>query len=238
MSETNKNKQSWLKKAANLLYEDVQEVDVPISADKKNNPAVVINGTPSEYIQTQYSAPLMSPTLNTTGTVDKKFTEHFEQLLKEANIPGPDYFEFKQAMNNMSGMPLDEPTKFKVAYASLSPQGLTKEKITASLDTYIKLLQEDKINFDNEIKEKQASEIQTRDEQISSYAALNESATKEIVALTEKINANNVEINRLKSEQFNTQNKLSTSSNNYNTSYSVFLNDLNADVTKITNYIQ
>ena len=185
-------------------------------------------------------APIFNPTIlnYAPGVIDTKYIKHFEDLLKEANIPGPDYFEFKQAITNMLSMPLDDATKYKLVFATLSTQGLTKEKILESLSSYIKLIQDDKAAFDAELETKKTAEITNRDESINNINSLNESYIKQINELTEKINANSTEINKLNNEKAELNTKLTNSSANYTVSFNSFINDLNADVQKITSFLQ
>jgi len=171
------------------------------------------------------------------GVIDDKFIKHFETILADANVPGPDYYEFKQAINNMAALSLDEATKYKVAFATLSTQGLTKDKITSTLNEYIKLINDDKATFDANVAEKITADIASRDNNIKINEDLNLQYAHQIDELSKKINENNQVINTLRTEQAEIKNKINNSISNYTASQNKFLTDLTNDVQKINTYL-
>ena len=181
--------------------------------------------------------PLFNVSTVHVGVIDDKFIKHFETLLSEANVPGPDYYEFKQAINNMAALSLDEATKYKVAFATLSTQGLTKDKIASTLNSYIQLITADKATFDANVAEKIANDISSRDANIKINEDLSKQYADQIDELSKKINENNIIINTLRTEQSEIQNKINNSISNYTASQNKFLNDLTNDVQKISTYL-
>src|SRR5689334_3157398 len=67
-----------------------------------------------------------TPVNNYTPAGNSKFAAYFDKLFSEANIPGPDYYEFSKMIEVMKAVP-DEQVRYTTAFAGLSVQGLDKQ---------------------------------------------------------------------------------------------------------------
>lgn len=95
-----------------------------------------------------------------------KFKNHFDKVFQENNLPGPDYFELVQAMNNLAQyIPIPEQC-LKAAFKSLEPSGLTKEKVEKGINHYIAVAEKDKETFLAAGDQKHQLEITERQNQI------------------------------------------------------------------------
>ncbi len=100
----------------------------------------------------QVPPPPVVSTINAAGTaeVDRKFVEHFVELLEKANLPGPDYFEFKQALKSMDGLGLSEEKQYQASWASFrAMSGGVKDTtlLTTSAGQYVSVLDRDRGSF-------------------------------------------------------------------------------------------
>jgi hypothetical protein len=95
------------------------------------------------------ATPATVPNAAGTGQVDRKFVEHFVNLLEKANLPGPDYFEYKQALQSMEGLGLGEEKQFQAAWASFKAMGGAKDTavLKTSADQYLGMLGKDRDSF-------------------------------------------------------------------------------------------
>lgn len=57
------------------------------------------------------------------------YIEHFEKLLSNLNQSGPDFLEFIQTVDKLTGMPLSEEQKYQVTYGAYSPLGVNLSKL-------------------------------------------------------------------------------------------------------------
>lgn len=89
------------------------------------------------------------PNVAGTADVDRKFVEHFVDLLEKANLPGPDYFEYKQALQSMEGLGLGEEKQFQAAWASFKAMGGAKDTniLRTSAEQYLGILDKDRTSF-------------------------------------------------------------------------------------------
>jgi uncharacterized protein YoxC len=132
-----------------------------------------------------------------------KFAQYFERLFSEANLPGPDYFEYMKMIQAMSSL-ANEEARYSAAFAGLSVQGLSKQKLLSSAQEYLTLLEKDAANFGSTInaalaekvhgKKIEMEEKEARIQQLSNeIAQLNNSIAaleKEVTENEEKIKAN------------------------------------------------
>ncbi len=97
---------------------------------------------PEHTIQTTQTSPEVAPVCTGDPDQNEKFKSYFDRLFQELNLPGPDYYEFSKMVDAMASI-AEERTRFISAFAGLTVQGLSKEKLLQSAQTYLQLLEED-----------------------------------------------------------------------------------------------
>jgi chromosome segregation ATPase len=116
-----------------------------------------------------------------------KFEKHFEKLFDQANLPGPDYYEFMKMSETLEAHIKDERARLSATYASLTIQGLTKEKLVESANKYRDIINNDKTQFEKIANDKAEKEIGQKkkellnlEETIKRHADMIQKLTKEI----------------------------------------------------------
>ena len=164
------------------------------------------------------------------GVVDNKFIELLEGIIEQNNQPGQDYFEFKQAIENMKTLAMDEKTKFLTVYSVLSLQGCTKTVLQASLDKYITLIQAEKTNFDSEVQGQYVEKVKSKLDEA-------EKSRKELETLSKRLNELNTSILVLTQEAQSEEMKIRATEANFKASADIIINEMMSDKNKINNYI-
>lgn len=177
------------------------------------------------------TTPVITSVIGNAGNVDSKFVDMLNQLIKEHNIAGQDYFEFKQALESMSSLPIAEKDKFVTTYNILSQQGCTKDVLLSSVDKYAQLIQNEQKNFDADLQKQYDARVVNRNNDIEKAKAELELANKRIIELNAFILKTSQEV---QTEESNLQNTAA----NFKKSADVVLNNLLTDKDKINNYIQ
>ena len=127
------------------VTDDKKEVTVPEEKQVLSTPVHPVRHLPTDSI--------------------KKFNQYFDRLFSEANLPGPDYFEFAKMTQAMATIS-DEKGRYSAAFAGLSVQGLDKLKLLQTAEAYLKILETDAANFNSTVDAALAEKVQAKQQEI------------------------------------------------------------------------
>lgn len=162
--------------------------------------------------------------------VNSKFRDYFDKLFKEANIPGPDYFEFSKMIEAMQAVP-DEQVRYITAFAGLSVQGLDKQKLLSTAAQYLQLLETDATNFHNTVDAALQEKVHEKQRQM-------EEKEKRIQQLNQEISALQNELQNLQGEIKENEAKIEANTGGYKYESEAMKSRINTDMEKIKRYIQ
>lgn len=187
------------------------------------------------------TTPVITPVVKSqapspTSEIDPKIAEQLKKVLIEANFPGPDYFEFKQQLDNLAEVITDEPTRYKAAYKSLP--GITKEKITDSAQKYIGILVSENGKFSEAISQKSGTDIDFKTQEAKVLNAENINLQKQIEELKAKILTNTQKINVLGIEVQKTQDDIANKKKKFENTLNGFVTEIKSNSQKAVSYIQ
>ncbi|MBI5219828.1 MAG: hypothetical protein HY958_12950 [Bacteroidia bacterium] len=162
-----------------------------------------------------------------------KFAKHFESLFDQANLPGPDYFEFWKMMETLEKHIADENARISATFAALSVQGLTKEKLIETANQYKLVIQNDRTNFEKALNDAGRNEIELRQKKLKDLELLIQKNSEMIQKLTKEITESQGMTARLKVEVQEEENKFSKNKNGYLIACEAVLNKITTDIQKI-----
>ena len=167
----------------------------------------------------------------------QKFKEHFDKFFADADLPGPDYYEFMGAVNDNLELGLDQAKAVAGAFKTLSRIGLTKQILVTSAQKYLQLLEQDKSDFVNQLANMKAKEIDGRQNQITNLGNDNVAKQEQIAKLNQEINANLGTIQTLSIELVQQQQKAAGIEANYNSVFNAVQQKLTQDIDVINTLI-
>jgi len=236
MSEqkTEKKKGNWF---SNLLYESNDSTENTESTEESSEEINVSNSaeapiTPIESLAIPVSG---------DGVFDQRFNASFQELIAANNIPGIDYFELRQAVESMAGVPgLSEAISFQTAFTTLKvgDPSLTKEKLMSSVDHYDGILASEENEFSTELAIQTDAGVTSKRAQAESLNVENNELIKKIQEINDTIRANQDTALKLNSEASSAEAQIGQTSKNFATTLSYVRAKLETDKQKISDLIK
>lgn len=202
-----------------------------VQEEEQSTPSSVVKPTVSVPTPSLSYPPSLSYQDNTLSqpSFNPEIEKHFMDILDQANLPGPDYYEFKKAINNsISTMP--EQILFQTTFNTLSTLGMTKDIVLKSIEEYHKVLDADKVAFDKVILDTTTLEITQKEEQYKRNV-------DEINKLQQKVLELNQLNGNIQNEIMQSQNTINKNIAGYNQGYTAMKQTLESDKQKINTYI-
>jgi hypothetical protein len=165
-----------------------------------------------------------------------KFVQHFDELFNSANLPGPDYYEFTKMSEAMGA--LGDEIKFPAVFNALKVQGLTKTALLNSAQEYIKIIDNDAVQFNAAIDQKVVAEIEANKAKVENLRSTIKNKTDMILALQKEIEQHTQDIQTISSSIQDEESKLSIKINSYKTACESKKMAITTDIQKINSLIQ
>lgn len=181
------------------------------------------------------SAPIMS---NVNGQVNQKFTEVLFRAMEAANLDGFDYFEFKQAINNLANMPMDEATRYKSAFAMAQTMGATPDKLIQTAGTYLSVLKQEQDKFQQAAQGQVQNQIGNKKAQIENFEQVIKQKEAQIKQMTDEMAQHRKEMETLKSDIEQASSKVAQTTADFQMSYQVITGQIQNDVTNMQKYLK
>lgn len=162
-----------------------------------------------------------------------KFEQHFTRLFESSNLPGPDYFEFWRMMETLEAHVPDEKARIGAVFATLSIQGLTRDKLLETAAQYKAMVEKDRAEFDKAADDKAAREVEGRVQQIARFEKDIAEHSQKIQELTAAINKAQADMKVLKDQAAAHEQKIAASRQGYDVACDAMINKITTDIQKI-----
>ncbi|RAK00019.1 hypothetical protein LX87_01716 [Larkinella arboricola] len=234
--ETSPGLEGFGKKLLSLFIKDVPENRPrPVVPQAPNNPVI-----PPAVQANPVSTPLAPVTPSAEGSVDTKFVDHFASVLSKANQPGPDYFEFRETLKNLSNLNLSEDQQYQAAWASFRAMGGPADvsSLINSANQYLTALNNDQQAFSRTVDAALNEKVGGLSNEQKQLQAENEQLAKQILELQRKIDANNGRLAQIGGEIDEQSRKIAQNKSNYEATLAVFVGQIKRDLLKLGEYIK
>lgn len=174
------------------------------------------------------------------GAVDTKFVDHFASVLSKANLQGPDYFEFREILRNLSNLGLPEDKQFQAAWASFKAMASTGDPgiLATAANQYLAVLSTDRDAFLQSVEAAMKERVGGLQEEQKKLQADNEAITKQIAELQQRAAANADRLTKISGEVQEQSSKISQNRANFEATYATFTDQIKTDISKIATYLK
>lgn len=194
------------------------------------------NSTPPVTIPN--TAQQMANTIAPAGIIDEALIAGFEKSIEEKNLPGPDYYEYRNAVQKMAELVHDEATRYKVAFVTLQGQGLSVEKMVDNVEShYIPIVQAEQDAFNEAMETNMQNAVIAQENRIQELTSANEEKRQQLTKLTEEIQSNLNEIANLQGEVATNRSKIESRKATFLATFDKYVSDLRNDIQKIKTYL-
>ena len=192
-------------------------------------------GNPTSQTSTQKSGTpnRVSPQQVLNAEDYDKFERHFDKLFDQANLPGPDYYEFMKMMETLEEHIRDEKARLSATYAALTIQGLTKAKLVETAMKYKEIIGHDKAQFEKIANEKSEKEIGQKRKDLIGLEETIKRNSEAIQKLTKEITEAQQGLGTLKATIAEEETKLAKNKQGYLLASEAIIKKISDDITKI-----
>lgn len=169
--------------------------------------------------------------------LDEKSISFLAGALAKSNLPGFDYLEFKQSLEALNRLGMDEETAIKSAFATAATVGLTKEKLLKTAQHYKSVLNTEKQQFDAALQKQieqrikgKATEVAKLKKQVEEYRAKIQQLEAQIAKSQETIDHADEHIQNAKS-------KIEATRENFEHTLQSVVNQIDKDIENIKKHL-
>lgn len=185
--------------------------------------------------------PSVKPTFSANvgdGAVSEKFMQALFGAMEASNLDGFDYFEYKLSLKNLANMPMDEPTRYKSAYAMATTMGATPEKLISSALHYLDILKNENTKFSQAAENQRSAQVGNKQSQVDNLEAVILQKAEQIKRLTEEIEQHRQDVTKLKDDIAQSTVKVAQTQQDFGATYQSLVGQIEQDVANMKNYLK
>jgi hypothetical protein len=177
------------------------------------------------------------PVIPTDASIDQRIFDSLQQALSNNNMEGYDYMEFKNALQSLAGIIADEAMRFKSAFATVAPMGVTAQKLMDSAKFYKNVLLQEQDKFNQALSSQIDTSVGAKQKQSDELKALMQKKTAEIQRLTQEIQLHEQEILQLEGQISEVVIKIESTKNNFDYTLQSIINQMDKDLVSIEKHL-
>ena len=186
-------------------------------------------------------SPAAAQPVMTPGSVDTKFLDHLAAVLNKANLPGPDYFEFRDILRSLANLGLSEDKQYQAAWASfkaMSGGAGDVGLLTATANQYLTAINADRDGFIKTADAALSDKVGGLQNEQTQLQRDNEALAKQIAELQQRLSTNVERLAKIGGELDEQSQKITQNKANYDATFTTVTEQIKTDIAKISSYLK
>ncbi len=193
---------------------------------------------PSSNPNDPKKAMVKESTAGKPGKVSAKFTDILFGALEKNNLPGVDYLEYKQSLQSLEKMAMEEKVRYQSAFAMAQAMGATPPKLIETASHYLDVLKGEEAKFEQALANQETAKVEGRKNRINQLEAAAQKKVEQIKQLTGEVKKHQVEMEKLRQEIGQATTNMETTKNNFIASYNTLVAQILKDVENMKKYLK
>lgn len=211
----------------------VEQKEVPKAEDKpKATPENQAAKPPKKQV-----SEMPPPPTPKKPVISEKYYNMLMKAIEMNNVDGFDYLEFKHSLTALKNIPMDEPTRFKSAFATASTMGLTKQKLVDSAGFYKKVLEKEKESFRIELQKHIGGRLHKSEARTNDLAQIIQQKSEQIKKLTQEISQHQAELDKTRKQIEGLKGKVHSERDSFVNTYEHLLKQMDKDIQNINKFL-
>jgi len=173
-----------------------------------------------------------------SSKVSPKFVDVLLKAIEANNLEGFDYLEFKQSLQNLGAMDMDEKTKYQSAFAMAKTMGVTPSKLVNSAQHYINVLKKEESKFSDALKNQKQKQVVNREQGIKQLKETIVKKQKMIEKLQKEIEADKQKLDKQNAAVNESVAKVQATKDGFINAYHSVLGQIQQDIDKMNSYLE
>lgn len=217
-----------------FVIEEGQTSDTAKATESKSAP----QETPVDLSDSQVVDQPDSSYETTEGKINQKFTNILLKAIEAQNQAGFDYIEFKQSIQNLLKMNMDESTMYRSAYATAQTLGATPDNLVTSAQRYLAVLKKEEEKFNAALISQRSKQIDGGLEEVKNVEQSIQDKRRQIEQLKKEVAASEAKLGQMKDEIQDANLKIKATQQDFIASYGNLVSQIAKDVENINKYLK
>jgi vacuolar-type H+-ATPase subunit I/STV1 len=218
-----------------IVEDEAPSVDGKVSEDKSSKIETAPEPNTSEELA---DIPERITHVPPGSKPDSKFINVLLKAIDANNLEGFDYLEYKQSLQSLAKMDMDEATRYQSAFAMAKTMGASPKTLIESAHHYIKVLASEDKKFKGALANQRGRQVEGREEKLKVLQNSIEQKKKQIEKLNKDIEKEQQKLGEIRNSIKDASAKIELTNSQFQLAYKSVLAQIEQDINKMSTYLK